>query len=208
MSVCVNESVEKYWLTCWIFFRTNLPSVLTTPAWDEKETVTWADKFQHFDVVLLHLRSVFFFFWIQERCTTIGNGVVTEKICGNCSWVKWVCSYIHPFFLNKRNNILLTTDWWVVHLALWRRNRSHRYTFRRLASSLACKTLASFDCPYAATLPYLFVVCIQCFTDHVCLRSWEMVNALVSGASVRSGSFIHGSLVCPRGSHTNEWSGC
>lgn len=32
---------------------------------------------------------------------------------------------------------------------------SRTYTFKRLVSSLACKTLASFDWPYAAKLLYL-----------------------------------------------------
>lgn len=33
---------------------------------------------------------------------TINETMVTQKICYNCSWMKSISSYLHPFFLLKR----------------------------------------------------------------------------------------------------------
>lgn len=32
---------------------------------------------------------------------TINETMVTQKVCNNCSWMKGISSYLHPFFLCK-----------------------------------------------------------------------------------------------------------
>ena len=38
---------------------------------------------------------------------TIHNVALTKKISGNCSWVKWICSYFHPIILLKKQPMIL-----------------------------------------------------------------------------------------------------